>query len=297
MEPARCAQGRNRASSASSSTKKGIKEEQSTLKDATLKHVEADSLQIKAMGERQVTENEVENLKEQIQQLQAKLNHQTTLLQSQITTFEKYKSEAETALESKVQLQTEHGKIQQVYSKQNQSLEEIVRNKHPGPEKKIKQVNARDSSKNSNRIHALGDLHGWAPGLIGYLTEHNLAKIEISGQKIYSEDEHGKISLNVDAMNILFPDLRNIYMIRRTRKFLRMKPLNHFSMQDFLVRRRGHSIHVQAIAALMWNGSKDEFFIQVGDVFDRADHSELSAEILRQMILSPCTRICSCRKS
>lgn len=30
---------------------------------------------------------------------------------------------------------------------------------------------------------------------------------------------------------------------------------------------------------------KNEIFIQAGDVFDRADHSELAAEILRQMLL------------
>ena len=30
-------------------------------------------------------------------------------------------------------------------------------------------------------IHVLGDLHGWAPGLITYLIEHNLASIEING--------------------------------------------------------------------------------------------------------------------
>ena len=266
--------------------KRELKKSNELLKDATIKHVEADSLQIKAMGERQVTENEVEKLKEQIQQLQAKLNHQTTLLQSQITTFEKYKSEAETALESKVQLQTEHEKIQQVYSKQKQSLEEIVRNKHHGPEKKIKQVNARDSSKNSNRIHALGDLHGWAPGLIGYLTEHNLAKIEISGQKIYSEDEHGKISLNVDAMNILFPDLKEYLQDSKDKKIPEDETVESFLHAGLLGQKAGTfnprasycGVDVEWIA-------KDEFFIQVGDVFDRADHSELSAEILRQMIL------------
>ncbi len=76
-------------------------------------------------------------------------------------------------------------------------------------------------------------------------------------------------------------------MIRRTRKFLRMKPLNHFSMQDFSGQKAG-TFNPRASYCgvdVEWLLAKDEFFIQVGDVFDRADHSELSAEILRQMIL------------
>ena len=32
-----------------------------------------------------------------------------------------------------------------------------------------------------NEVHVLGDLHGWAPGLITYLIEHKLASIEING--------------------------------------------------------------------------------------------------------------------
>ena len=47
-----------------------------------------------------------------------------------------------------------------------------------------------------------------------------------------------------------------------------------------------------------WIADPEVAFVQVGDIFDRADHSELAAEILRQLIIdAPWTCLCSCRKS
>ena len=34
------------------------------------------------------------------------------------------------------------------------------------------------------KIHALGDLHGWAPGLINYLISNKLATIDVDGQSL-----------------------------------------------------------------------------------------------------------------
>ena len=55
------------------------------------------------------------------------------------------------------------------------------------------------------KVFSLGDLHGWAPGLITYLTHHQLAKIEINGRKTYHERE-GKLSVNITNMASIFPD-------------------------------------------------------------------------------------------
>ena len=39
-----------------------------------------------------------------------------------------------------------------------------------------------------------------------------------------------------------------------------------------------------------WTGRKGQAFIQLGDVIDRADHSELACEILRQLLIdAPCS--------
>ena len=48
-------------------------------------------------------------------------------------------------------------------------------------------------------LHALGDLHGWAPGLINYLISHELAEISIDGTSLGSG---GRI--DDDSMNQVF---------------------------------------------------------------------------------------------
>jgi hypothetical protein len=266
--------------------KRGLKKSNQFLKDAISKHQEALSQQTTAEKETQATEQEVVNLQRRIKELQAELNHQDALLQSQKESFEKCKSETETAMGNMDIRKSEHEKNQQDYSEQNVSLKNLVKEKKRGPEKKRRPVNVRDSSEKSTRIHALGDLHGWAPGLIGYLTQHNLAKIEISGEKVYSESEDGKISLNLEAMSNLFPDLGEYLTHSKEKAIPEDETIESFLHAGLLGQKAGTfnprasycDIDVEWIAT-------NEFFIQVGDVFDRADHSELSAEILRQMVL------------
>ena len=47
-----------------------------------------------------------------------------------------------------------------------------------------------------------------------------------------------------------------------------------------LVNGKGHG-NVKA----RWIGGNDNAFVQVGDIFDRADHSELCCEILCQLVI------------
>lgn len=266
--------------------KRELKKSDQLLKDAISKHQQASSQQTKAKEETQATEQEVASLQRRIKELQAELNHQDALLQSQKESFEKCKSETENAMENMGIRQSEHEKNQQGYLNQNESLENLVKEKQRGPEKKRRPVNDCDSSEQSTRIHALGDLHGWAPGLIGYLTQHNLAKIEISGEKVYTESEDGKISLNLEAMSNLFPDLAEYLTHSKEKEIAEDETIESFLHAGLLGQKAGTfnprasycDIDVEWIAT-------NEFFVQVGDVFDRADHSELSAEILRQMVL------------
>jgi len=266
--------------------KRELKKSNQLLKEAISKHQDALSEQAKAEGETQATEQVVGNLQQRIKELQAELNHQNAVLQSQKESLEKCKSETETALGNMEIRQSEHEKNQHRHRTENESLELLVKEEHKGPEKKMIPLNDRDSSEQSSRIHALGDLHGWAPGLIGYLIHHNLAKIEISGEKLYSENADGKISLNLEAMSKLFPDLTEYLTHAKEKEIAEDETVELFLHAGLLGQRAG-TFNPRASYCdidVEWIG-KNEFFIQVGDVFDRADHSELSAEILRQMVL------------
>ncbi len=130
----------------------------------------------------------------------------------------------------------------------------------------------------------LGDLHGWAPGLINYLTAHGLAKIEISGIKVYSFNSKGAMSVDHKAMGLLFPDLKEYLMgtegMGNDEKIIEWPHAGLLGQPGREVNVESHHTAVSA----EWTG-KNEMFIQVGDVFDRADHSELAAEILRQLVI------------
>ena len=112
--------------------------------------------------------------------------------------------------------------------------------------------------------------HGWAPGLITYLVHHGLAEISIDGISMGYKDNLNTQALQ-DAFGRRFTDEGN----RLPHAGLRGRP--HF---DAVVNGQGHG----AVRA-RWTGGDTTGFVQVGDVFDRADHSELAAEILRQLII------------
>ena len=136
------------------------------------------------------------------------------------------------------------------------------------------------------KVFSLGDLHGWAPGLITYLTHHQLAKIEINGVKTYQE-RGGKLSVDIANMSSIFPDPIGYLQGNKNGQF------------------EGAGLHGQPCGSGKWNygtGSiKAEWvgsdydptacFVQVGDVFDRSDYSELAAEILRQLIIQAPLRV------
>jgi len=126
-----------------------------------------------------------------------------------------------------------------------------------------------------NEVHVLGDLHGWAPGLITYLVEHKLASIEINGVLL---GENGV--LDTRSMMNVFARTSNMDSLNLPSAGLRGRP--NF---DGCVNGHGHgSIRAR------WTGKKSQAFIQLGDVIDRADHSELACEILRQLLIdAPCS--------
>ena len=126
-------------------------------------------------------------------------------------------------------------------------------------------------------IHSLGDLHGWAPGLISYLIENQLAEISIDGYPM--QDDKGRI--HKKNMNEAFPNpILNFPSLPKAG--LKDQPFgNWYGVQD-----GGHG----AIKA-RWIAQPHVALVQVGDIFDRADHSELAAEIMRQLIIDAPGRV------
>ena len=130
-------------------------------------------------------------------------------------------------------------------------------------------------------LHSIGDIHGWAPGLITYLINNKLAEIEINGFPL--QDKTGKI--DEEMMDEIFPN-----PVKRLQRNPRYPPKAGLCGQpgfdDLGVNNEGH----KAIKA-RWIAEPNVALIQVGDVYDRADHSELAAEILRQLMIDAPGRV------
>lgn len=152
----------------------------------------------------------------------------------------------------------------------------------------IERVDANDSTPQSptmcellttsiKKVHALGDLHGWAPGLITYLIQHRLAEIEIDGYPMQTKDG----DLHVENLNATFQS-PIVKWHNLPKSGLKDQPGGEW----FGVQNGGHG----AVRA-RWIADPGVAFVQVGDIFDRADHSELAAEILRQLLLDAPGRV------
>jgi len=127
------------------------------------------------------------------------------------------------------------------------------------------------------KIHSLGDLHGWAPGLISYLIVKKLAQISIDGYPM--QDAHGQI--HKKNMNEAFPD-----------PTLNFPSLPKAGLTDQPHSNR-HGVNNGGHGAIKarWIAQPHVALVQVGDIFDRADHSELAAEIMRQLIIDAPGRV------
>ncbi len=123
-----------------------------------------------------------------------------------------------------------------------------------------------------SKLHVLGDLHGWAPGLINYLISHQLAEVKVGGVSLGSK---GRI--DEDAMQRIFESEDG----RIPPGGLSGTP----GFQDAL--NDGGIGPIEA----RWKANASEALVQIGDVFDRANHSEVAAEILRQLIIDAPNRV------
>ena len=122
-------------------------------------------------------------------------------------------------------------------------------------------------------IFTLGDVHGWAPGLANYFLEHGLADITFDG--IPYPKNADKIFPDVDELAVKGRPMEGQWMDGN--------PFTPFHPRDRSEQYRGAfgEIDVHPGKALD-NG----FFLQVGDLNDRGDYSELNFDIMRQLALT-----------
>lgn len=129
----------------------------------------------------------------------------------------------------------------------------------------IKKVKKYGSPISIERLSCVGDLHGWAPGLIN-LAQNLEHKISIIGQELDSK-----------AMNNRFPDP---VKARRAGRNLPKVGLSGNPLRS--------NAEITPFFDIDFVSDKDttSCMVLVGDMIDRGDHSELILEIMRQMQIS-----------
>ena len=121
-------------------------------------------------------------------------------------------------------------------------------------------------------VHILGDLHGWAPGYINWLSARELAKVSINGYDVNPNSDAGR-----KAMEHHFP---NPMQLIHDKGIFPLPP--HID---------GNPLHPEGFPPSIfrnisaeWTGSEGQLFVHIGDYIDRGDHSEICLELTRQLV-------------
>ena len=218
-------------------------------------------------------QQEIETLLQQIEGLKDLINaadaaqelHQAELQRfaAEITAEQQLNEQLNSEIHTKSAEFVEHRDGLRAFNTAFQKASKADRKKrHPGPS--AGKVDFASNSKSIQTLHALGDVHGWAPGLINYMQTHGLANISIGGR-----------SLVEDEMVILFPD--PMARIAEQRSLPRMGLDGHPS--------RSQDIHTAFQRIDVEEHHDASALICLGDLVDRGDHNELVLEIIRQSIL------------
>ena len=124
---------------------------------------------------------------------------------------------------------------------------------------------------------ALGDIHGWAPGLLAFLLQVRLATVTINGETCKTPED-----LRRFFPNPLDYDTQGTYLegpwIDGSPFF---PPEGGFGYRGQIL-----SLEVNPTKGMI----SDSFFLQVGDLIDRGDYSELALEGMRQMVVKSAGR-------
>jgi hypothetical protein len=164
--------------------------------------------------------------------------------------------------EQSQQFTSKRGELAQISSAFQKASIRDRKKRHAGPSAGPIKPSSNDQAVNA--IHVLGDIHGWAPGLINYLRVHQLSSISIGGQR--ADEDH---------MQLLFPN--PMVCITEQRALPRVGLDAH--------PERSEDIHTPYHRVVVEEHQNSAAFISLGDLIDRGDHNELVLEIMRQSIL------------
>ena len=259
------------------STILGKKEEQEHRKQH-LQSLETDQQDHLERAEEQASlvstyNGKIDELKEQIQTLLGLIQEAKAGEQHHQSESVRISGEIENEISAQQQLETNIDAQRLTFTKQRDELKAVKsavekaskadrKKRHPGPSSGKLTLAVNDQQIHT--LHALGDVHGWAPGLINYMRSHGLARLSIGGKEL--DDE---------AMLSLFPD--PMERIAEQRDLPRVGIDNHPARsQD--VHTAFHRIQLEELH----NGNA---LLCLGDLVDRGDHNELVLEIMRQSIL------------
>ena len=123
-----------------------------------------------------------------------------------------------------------------------------------------------------NKVSFLGDLHGWAPGLIHAMQDLEIGEISIGGWNLRDSE----------SMTSVFPN-----NLERGRKQL---PLAKVGLDGHPWKPSAPPTRYMGIG-WMPNYESTEALIQVGDLFDRGDYGDVILEIMRQAVIAEPGRV------
>lgn len=214
----------------------------------------------------------IHNLEKQIENMKKKIvmeRKSKDALEDEITYLENCKREKSQEIgDTEIvinRIESNRDKILSLINESKVKIPKIIlearRKKNPGPEKEIIKISEKNKTQ-TNGIFALGDIHGWAPGLFNYLVETDTADISFN---------------DIDWKEI--QDER-IFKWRPTNFSYRTPP----GLDGSPFRPNAEPTLFNNIDLQLRKKSKKRRLIFIGDLIDRGDHSELVVEAIRQLI-------------
>ena len=244
-----------------------------TLGQAAVERIESLEQELNAEGENHVkTSQRISDLKNEIAAAERELS---AIKKKQIT----IQDATQTAIGDKNEIGIEFVRLQNSYKTESEAYGSSMQT----IEKKLQ---AYASGVGADRSHAsfgtpvniskaivIGDLHGWAPGLIHAINRNNIGQVEILNRPV------------VDSrLPILFPNPVQLHGLGL--------PLPCVGLNRHPLRPNARPTMFDGIHVNMESNDGETTLIQVGDVIDRGDHSELSLELLRSMLIQqPCSNL------
>lgn len=241
-----------------------------SLEEIVSQHVDSAEHEV-AM--QQAYSQEIEACKQKIEQLhqmlaasQAKQDEhrqQTDEAQQQI----KLENEEKDTINSTITAQTnmfkeqhkDHGALSTAFEKASNTDR---KKRHNGPTPG--HIEIKTNLSVVTKLHALGDVHGWAPGFINYLQHNGMAAISVGGK-------------NLDKDHAAFIFGNPMEAIANQRDLPRVGLDGHPN--------RNKNIHTPFHRIMVKEHLNGEALICAGDLVDRGDHNELVLELVRQSVL------------